>query len=290
MRMNTLSLELNDVRLDCLTYGPPDGPLALCLHGFPDTRHTFRLLAPHLATKGYRVVVPAMRGYAPSSTSTSANYQLVALANDANRAHEILGGDERAVLIGHDWGAAATYPATAVEPERWSCAITMSVPPLAIVGQSFLTFAQLRASWYMFYFQSPMADAVVALNEFDFLAQLWSQWSPGYDAREDLDHLRAALAGTEHLGAALGYYRAMFSGDLVDDSLDSVQAVMFNVASVPTLYLHGSDDGCVLASSLGNVVEHLAPGSQYRLIEHAGHFLHLEQPGAVHEVIDSFLG
>ena len=119
MLMTTFTLDLNDVTLDCETYGPQDGPLVLCLHGFPDTRHTFRYLAPHLAAKGHRVVVPSMRGYAPSSISKTNNYQLATVANDANRLHELLGGDERAVIIGHDWGAAATYPATAAEPERW---------------------------------------------------------------------------------------------------------------------------------------------------------------------------
>jgi pimeloyl-ACP methyl ester carboxylesterase len=289
MLMTTFILDLNDVTLDCETYGPQDGPLVLCLHGFPDTRHTFRYLAPHLAAKGHRVVVPSMRGYAPSSISKTNNYQLATVANDANRLHELLGGDERAVIIGHDWGAAATYPATAAEPERWHRAITMAVPPLPIMGRSFLSFAQLRSSWYMFYFQSPMATGVVPLNDFDFIAQLWAEWSPSYEASEELAHVRLALASEENLLAALGYYRAMFAGELIDESLAHVQAALFMTPTVPTLYLHGHDDGCVLASSLANVTEHLAPGSKKHIIKDAGHFVHLEQPEAVHRAIDSFL-
>lgn len=141
MLMTTIDLNLDDVTLSCETRGPDDGPLALCLHGFPDTRHTFRFLAPHFAARGYRVVVPSMRGYAPCSVSRTDNYQVVTLANDANRMHEVLGGDGRAVLIGHDWGAFATYAATDAEPDRWRRAVTMAVPPSAVMGKSFLSFS-----------------------------------------------------------------------------------------------------------------------------------------------------
>jgi pimeloyl-ACP methyl ester carboxylesterase len=288
--MTSLSLELNDVTLDCEVYGPDDGPLALCLHGFPDTRHTFRFLAPHLAAQGYHVVVPAMRGYAPSSISKSSNYQLVALANDANRAHEFLGGDERAVLIGHDWGAAATYPATSAEPARWHRSVALSVPPLMEMGRLFSIFSQLQASWYMFYFQNPMADAVVAIDDFSFIEQLWRQWSPHYDPGEDVRLVRSALERPENLSAALGYYRAMFSSALIDETLTAIQTAMFAPPKVATLYLHGVDDGCILATNLGDITALLASGSKVQFIENAGHFLHLEQPESVHAAIDSFLG
>ncbi len=96
-------VELDDVTLDCALYGPSTGPLALCLHGFPDSAHTFRYLAPHLVSLGYRVVVPAMRGYAPSSTSSKDDYQLAALAHDAIGLHNYFDGSKDALLVGHDW-------------------------------------------------------------------------------------------------------------------------------------------------------------------------------------------
>jgi len=194
------------------------------------------------------------------------------------------------VLIGHDWGAAATYPALAAEPERWHRAVTMSIAPLAVFGQSLLSYAQLKASWYMFYFQTPMAEGVLPLNGFEFIARLWADWSPGYNADDDLVHVRHALENEENLKAALGYYRAMFSGEPVDESLAHVRAALFMPPTVPTLYLQGEDDGCFLAANLENVTDHLAPGSRFHIIKDAGHFLHLERPDAVHHAIDSFLG
>ncbi len=287
--MTTISLTLDDVELQCLVTGPEDGPLAVCLHGFPDTPHTFRFLAPHLAARCYRVVAPWMRGYAPSSVSRSNNYQVAALASDANQIHERFGGDDRALLIGHDWGAAGTYLALGGEPTRWSRAVTMAVPPLAAMGQAFLSVDQLKASWYMFFFQSPLAEMVFDLDNLSLANRLWREWSPNYDPSADLEHVRLALANPSNQRAALGYYRAMFDQTALDPATEHLQASAFAVPSVRTLYLHGAQDGCVHADSLGDPLQFLAPGSTSRILANAGHFLHLEQPGEVHRIIDEFL-
>src|SRR5438045_6330238 len=88
-----------------------EGPLALCLHGFPDSAWTWRYLLPELAAAGFRAVAPFMRGYAPTDVPTDGRYQTGALAADALALHDVLGGDGDAVIVGHDWGAAATYGA-----------------------------------------------------------------------------------------------------------------------------------------------------------------------------------
>jgi pimeloyl-ACP methyl ester carboxylesterase len=288
--VDMLVSDLGDVTLQSLTFGPEDGPLALCLHGFPDTAYTFRHLGPHLAKRGYRVVAPFMRGYAPSSLSSAGNYQVAALASDANRLHELLNGDENALLVGHDWGAVAAYPAAAAEPSRWHRLVTLAIPPLTTFAQALATFDQLRASWYMFYFQNPLAEAVVRQNYLEFIAKLWAEWSPGYDAAFDLGLVREALSGDDNLRAALGYYRAMFDGaELIDPTTAPLRDAMFQIPESPTLYLHGESDGCFKAQSLGTPLEFLAPGSRVMMVPGAGHFLHLEQPSAVHDAIDSFL-
>ncbi len=80
-----------------------DGPLALLAHGFPDTPATWRHLAPRLAAAGFRVVTPWMRGYPPTAIPDDGQYDVDTLAGDLNRLHDVLGGDEDAVLVGHDW-------------------------------------------------------------------------------------------------------------------------------------------------------------------------------------------
>jgi pimeloyl-ACP methyl ester carboxylesterase len=95
------------VELKALTWGPPDGPIALCLHGFPDTAYGWRNFAPRLAESGWRVVAPFMRGYAPSSIPSDGSYHIGAMMDDALQVRSAAGCTDRDVVIGHDWGAMA---------------------------------------------------------------------------------------------------------------------------------------------------------------------------------------
>jgi pimeloyl-ACP methyl ester carboxylesterase len=285
-----VAFDLGDVVLRAKSDGPTDGPLALCLHGFPDTPHTFRLLTPHLVAQGYRVVAPFTRGYAPSSTSKTDNYQLAALTHDAQLLHDRLGADERAVLIGHDWGASVGYVAAGVEPSRWSKVVTMAVPPLLTFVEALGTYDQLKMSWYMFFFQSPLAEGAVASDDYEFLRRLRTTWSPALDVDADHHHVVDALGESSHLSAALGYYRAMFSGaSPVDAELQAIAASAMAPPRVPVLYLHGAKDGAIAPMDDARVRAALGERSRYELVADAGHFLHLEQPELVHQLIDEFL-
>ena len=113
MEISEGRIEANGLLFGYLEAGPAGGPLALCLHGFPDSAWTWRHLLPELAGAGYRAVAPFMRGYAPTEVPEDGRYQTGALVADAVALHEALGGDGRAVLIGHDWGAMAAYGAAA---------------------------------------------------------------------------------------------------------------------------------------------------------------------------------
>src|SRR2546430_9681560 len=101
------SVQANHLRLRYLEIG--EGPLALCLHGFPDSPWTYRFLLPELARAGYRAVAPFMRGYAPTEIPADGDFSTRALAKDPNALHEALGATSDAVLIAHDWGAPAAY-------------------------------------------------------------------------------------------------------------------------------------------------------------------------------------
>jgi pimeloyl-ACP methyl ester carboxylesterase len=109
-----------------------EGPLVLCLHGFPDSAHTWRHLLPALAEAGFHAVAPFLRGYAPTAVPDDACYSIGALVADAVALHQALDGDGQAVLIGHDWGAEAAYGAAAFAPDRWRRVVTLGVPPLAL--------------------------------------------------------------------------------------------------------------------------------------------------------------
>lgn len=265
------------------------GPLALCLHGFPDTAHTWRHLLPALAEAGYRAVAPFTRGYGPTSLARDGVYQTGALADDANRLHEALGGGPDAVLVGHDWGALSAYGAAGVEPQRWRRVVGLAVPPGPVMAGAFLgDLDQLQRSWYMFVLQHPLADLLVPAHDFAFVARLWKQWSPGYDSAVDVAHLRESLAAPEHLLAALGYYRAILGDGPKDSRYDAAQAATTAVPPQPTLYLHGHADGCVGVDLVVDADSFYPPHVVTVIVEGAGHFLHLERPDVVNSHVIAF--
>lgn len=233
---------------------------------------------PVLARAGYRVVAPWLRGFAPTAISAGGDYSAAARAADVNALHAAFGGDERAVLIGHDFGASTAYAAAESAPQRWCKLVTLAVPPPALMATKRTVYDQLRRSWYMYFFQRPNAEAVVSANGFAFINRLWHDWSPAYDARADLANAKSALTG-EHLSAVLGYYRAMFAP--APAPLPIAQ---------PALYLHGADDGCIALDIVADAERYFpAPGSRIERIPNAGHFLHLEAPELVNAAIAAFL-
>ena len=265
-----------------------DGALALLAHGFPDTPATWRHLAPRLAAAGYRVVTPWMRGYAPTTIPADGAYDGDTLAADLNRLHDVLGGDEQAVLVGHDWGAHAGYVAAHAAPDRWRRVVTLAVPPEPALDGILTAPRQLRRSWYMVAAQLPWErwapDRAMARIE-----RLWTDWSPGYrPTAEDLQPLRAAMQTPGGLAAMLGYYRAQRARAL--------QGVVGGpdapVPPQPTLHLHGADDGCMGAEwtrPSARVLQAANPSSQVDVVTGAGHFLHLERPDEVGARVEAWL-
>ncbi|MEO6987672.1 MAG: alpha/beta hydrolase [Aquihabitans sp.] len=284
------TIEANGLTFSYLAAGD-EGPLALCLHGFPDSAWTWRHLLPMLADAGYRAVAPFLRGYAPTEVPADGLYQSGAVATDANALHEALGGDGDAVLIGHDWGALAAYGAAGHAPDRWHRLVTAAVPPPATVATSFLTYDQLQRSWYMFFFQSAFADAVVPMDDLVFIDRLWADWSPGFDASNELAAVKDALRDPANLTAALGYYRATLGDGARSPAYDEVEAAGSSPLPMPVLYLHGRSDGCMgvdaIDDSAAASLPH--PASRIDLVDGVGHFLHLEDPDRINRSILDFL-
>lgn len=266
-------------------------PLVVCAHGFPDSPQTWRHLVPRLTAAGYRVAAPFLRGYAPSGVPSDGCVQTGASASDLHALHDHLGGDGRAVLIGHDWGAPITYGAASMAPERWERVVGMAVPPGGAMGEAFLTNpVQLKRSWYMFFFQHPLADMVVPANDLAFIDMIWEDWSPGFDARVDVPYVKDALRDPANLAAAIGYYRATLGGVGVRDDLAEAQAATQAVPTQPTLYLHGANDGCVGTEVAAAAEAAAGDNVRFETVDGVGHFLQLEQPDTVNDLIMEFLG
>jgi pimeloyl-ACP methyl ester carboxylesterase len=283
------------VTLKALTWGSGDGPVALCLHGFPDTAFGWRKVAPHLVAAGYRVVAPMMRGYAPSGFPVDGSYHVGALMHDALRVREAVGGTDGDLLIGHDWGAIAGAGLAAMPESPFRKAVIMSVPPSASfqplgsvphpVRLAARLPRQFLRSWYIMYFQFPWLPERSANW---VTPRLWQQWSPGYDATEDLHHVFAAIGAPERWRAALGPYRATIRNSAPPQRYSDLHTRWLEAPLLPVLYLHGADDGCATSDYTDWVRPILPDGSRAEIVPDAGHFLQLEQPERVAELIVGF--
>ena len=271
----------NGIDFHYLTQG--SGPLALCLHGFPDTAHSWIPTMSYIADAGFTAVAPMMRGYAPTSLASDGCYQTAALAHDAVALHEALGGSDDAIIIGHDWGAPATYGAALLAPERWKKVVGMAVPPGPALGLAFLSnLDQVRKSWYMFFFQHGLSDIVVAANNYAFIDKIWADWSPTFDSGNAAQHVKDALSTPENLSAALGYYRAALGDGYKNPAYGELQSRMGGeVPAQPLLYMHGENDGCIGVDVMESSRSMSGNNVVYEIVKNAGHFLQLEQPQAV---------
>ena len=288
---DTLTVDLpHGQHLAALTWGPDDGPLAILLHGFPDTAHTWRHLGPALAADGWRVVAPFLRGYAPSGLATDGSYHVPALAHDAIALHAALVGDDQAVLVGHDWGAITAHGVGASDANPFSALVTISVPPVPALVPGVrdvpLALRQVGLSWYTLFHQLPALPEAVFERH---VARLWRRWSPGYDAATDLAHLAAALPDRTRRAASIDYYRAAPRRWSVPATYAHLADAWLESPRVPTLYLHGADDGCLDARFASRAGAHLPAGSRVEVVRAAGHFVQLEQPQTVAGLVQSFL-
>lgn len=264
------------------------GPLALLAHGFPDTPATWRHLAPRLAGAGFRAVTPWMRGYPPTEIPGDGQYDGDTLAGDLNRLHDVLGGDDDAVLVGHDWGAHAAYGAAHAAPDRWRRVVTLAVPPEAALDGVLTSRRQLRRAWYMAAAQLPW-ERMSPERAMARIERLWTDWSPGYTpTAEDLEPLRAAMHTPGGLAAMLGYYRAQ-RGRVLRGGIGGPGAP---VPHQPTLYLHGADDGCLMpgwSDPAAEVLRAANATSRVEVLDGVGHFLHLEDPERVGARIEDWV-
>jgi len=287
----TGAVQANGLRFHFLEQG--EGPLALCMHGFPDSAWTYRYLLPKLADAGYRAVAPFIRGYAPTDIPADGRYDSSALHTDVNALHAALGGGRDAILIAHDWSAVAAYGALAAEPQRWRRAVIGNVPPLAVFGQVAFSYAQIKRSFYFWFFQMAISDSIVAANDLAFIDGLWSDWSPGYEATYDLGKLKECLRNPANLKAAMGYYRAMFNPTRfgLPEGMEEQSTIWGRPVPQPVLYIHGTTDGCIAldAESMKQVLNYLGPGSELERVEGVGHFFLVEKPTMVNERIVQFL-
>lgn len=287
MALTSGRVEANGVSFHYLEAG--HGPLALCLHGFPDDAYTYSELLPALARAGFRGVAPFMRGYAPTSPAPDGRYQAVLLAQDALALIDALGGG-RAFVVGHDWGATAVYGAAALAPERITRLVTLGAAhPAAFRGPLATSYERHKGIWHAYFFQMPFAEQVVAANDFAYLEAWWRDASPELDPTPVIERVKATFRQPGVVTAALGYYRHSFHPANRDPALQALQERASTApTAVPTLALHGTRDRPGRLEAFEGMDDLFTKGLEKVVFPGAGHFVHVERPVEVNRRIVEF--
>lgn len=280
------SVNANSVEFSYVESG--DGPLVLCLHGFPDNALTYRHLIPKLAGAGFRAVAAYMRGYAPTAVPIDGRYQAAVLGQDALEIIHALGHDS-AVVIGHDWGALAGYSAATLEPERVTALVTLGA---AHAGASLdRDFDYLRGTWHSYYFQLPAAETTLPHNDFQFIVDWWKNASPNWDIPPELlESVKETFRQPGVVRAAVEYYRHSINPELRDPALEETETWLGSgPVTVPTLALHGTHDRPRRLESFEQMDRFFTGPLTKVVLPGAGHFVHLEEPEETARLVLDFL-
>jgi pimeloyl-ACP methyl ester carboxylesterase len=265
-------VEANGLHFACFEEGT--GPLLLLLHGFPDTPHTWDDARPRFAAAGYRVVTPFLRGYTPSGAPTKDDYGPETLGRDVLSLIKAL-GSERAIVLGHDWGAMSAYCAAALEPARVERLITVAIPPPTTVKPSLAVLWRVR---HFIGLQLPGAAERFARNDYQGVRVMFERWSPQHHWPEsELEAVKNTFSAPACLEAALGYYRAIRT---------KPPAFLKKRLSMPALIVGGKSDGILKEEDFQRASRGFEAGCRVSMLP-GGHFLHREHPEPfIKEVLD----
>lgn len=230
--------------------GPADGPPVILLHGWPYDIYAFVDVAPILASSGFRVIVPYLRGYGTTrflSPETLRNGQPGALATDIVALMDALKID-KAVIAGFDWGARTAAILAALWPER--CKALVSVSGYLIGSQEAnktpLPPKAELAWWYQFYFATERGRAGYEKYRREFSKLIWQLASPKWSFDDaTFDRSAAAFDNPDHVDIVIHNYRwrlALAQGEAMYDDLEKRLAAL-PVVAVPTITLEGDANG-----------------------------------------------
>jgi pimeloyl-ACP methyl ester carboxylesterase len=259
-----------------------DGPLVILLHGFPEFWYSWRNQISPLAQGGYHVVAPDMRGYGLSDKPQSwRSYDTGLLADDIAGLVRSF-GEQSAIVVGHDWGAAVAYTVAMRHPEVVRRLAILNVPHPARMVEGLRSPRQLRKSWYMFFFQIPrLPEHLIARDDFSFAKRSLRADSKEAFTDEDLERYVEAWSQPGALTGMINYYRAALRR-----SPGKALAQMKPIEA-PTLVIWGMLDRHI-GSELAEPAHELVPNVRVERIAEATHWVQHDAPERVNELLLGF--
>ena len=281
--------QVGKIRLHYAECGAQNDRLVILLHGFPEFWYSWRQQIPVLGAL-YHVVAPDMRGYNLSDKPPRvSDYQIDNLVADVlGLIHHF--GKSQAVIIAHDWGAGVAWALAQKYPEAVERLAALQVPPPAAWREN-MTLAQLRRSWYMFFFQLPrLPEWWAGANDFARVDEMYRKTSvrPEAFSDEDIDLYKDALRQPGALTSSLNYYRANVFRSLFRGGVEKPKESDLRIR-VPTLFIYGEQDMAVIPSTVKDLRRFIdAPYREVR-IPNSGHWVQNEAVTEVNTALLDFL-
>ncbi|OBK73616.1 alpha/beta fold hydrolase [Mycobacterium sp. 1274761.0] len=261
---------------DVMDEGPPDGPVVVLLHGFPQFNTSWNAVIARLTAQGYRCLAPNQRGYSPGARPTRRrDYRVPELVEDVRGLIDASGA-QRVHLVGHDWGGVVAWGVAAEIPDRLVSLSTLSVPHPAAFLRALITSRQALASWYMYFFQLPRISERVLLGSGrtgEMMSKLLQ--SSGKQSPDAADRDARAMAEPGVLTAALNWYRAM--------PLSFTRQVGDKI-TVPTMYVWSDGDTALLSKAARDCGRYVSGEYRFETL-HGTHWMLDEQPDAVADLL-----
>lgn len=269
--------------------GPANGFPVVLLHGFPDDVHAYDEVAPPLAAKGHRVLVPYLRGYGRTrfrDPKTPRMAEQAAIGQDLIDFADAL-NLPRFAVAGYDWGGRAAAVAAALHPDRVRAAVLVGGYSIQNVFAAPRPAApQVEAAfWYQWYFNTERGRAGLAQNRRALCRLLWQQWSPTWTFSDaTYDRTATSFDNPDFVDCVIHSYRHRNLNAAGDPRFDAVehQLAAGPKVDVPAILIYGADDGLAKPSADGTADRALfLKLVDRRIIPGAGHFLPRENPQAV---------
>ena len=286
-------VNVGEQRLYAASAGPARGPLVLLLHGFPEMSYAWRRQMGPLAAAGFRVVAPDQRGYGWSSKPQGrAAYTLDLLAADMVGLAQAL-GHERASVVGHDWGGLVAWTlATRHSAFCERVAILNAPHPATLLPEMLSRPVQVLKSAYIGLFQLPwLPETLLAAHDHRLLEKTLTEHSrEGTFSAAELAVYHQAWAMPGALTAMLDWYRALTLPRAPPSSRAAASETppVTVPVTMPVRVIWGDRDRALNASLAERAMAHCLQGEVIHL-EHAGHWLHHEEPERVNALLLQFL-
>ena len=279
--------------------GDVQGFPIVMLHGFPDDVRAWDEVAPPLASKGYRVIVPYLRGYGPTrfrEPSAPRMAEQAAIGQDLIDLADAL-GLSRFAVAGYDWGGRAACVAAALHPERVRAAVLIGGYTIQDTLRPSQPAApeRERALWYQWYFNTEQGRAGLERNRRSICRLLWETWSPTWHFTADaFDKTAASFDNPDFVDVVIHSYRHRNLNAPGEPRFATVERQLAErpKITVPSIVLYGADDG-VRPPPMDTPAERASFTARVarQVVSGAGHFLPREKPAVVSsallELLDS---